>query len=81
VLLGRTKHARDDLAVANERLIGANAALETARTEAQTQADTSAEIVTFLSGLFFAGDPLTYGSEPSLKDVILKARSGCARAM
>jgi len=72
MLLGRTKHARDELAVANERLIGANAALESARIEAQTQADTSAEIVAFLSGLFFAGDPLKYGAEPSLKDVILK---------
>jgi serine/threonine protein kinase/Tfp pilus assembly protein PilF len=72
VLLGRTKKARDDLAFANERLIGANSALESARAQAQTEADTSAETVAFLSDLFYAGDPLEYGSEPSLKDVILK---------
>ncbi len=79
--LGRTDRARGDLAIANDRLVASNTALEAAREQAQTEADTSAEVVGFLKGLFRAGDPNAYGiNSPTLRELILngaeKLRSG-----
>ena len=71
--LGRTERARGELQAANVRLRESNTALEVARQEAQTEADTSAEVVSFLSELFHSGDPLVYGSRtPTIKEVILE---------
>ncbi len=72
-LLERTQHARDELQQANDRLSRANEDLVLARREAQREADTSTEVVTFLSDLFHSGDPDVAGnSTPTLRDAILQ---------